>query len=348
MIRICTTLVSLGHSVLLLGREKKDSKPLENHAFEQFRLPCVFQKGKLFYLEYQLRLWWFLAFSNPDLVYSVDLDSVMPAYFWRRIKTWKWFIDCHEWFPFVPEVERRKWVQRVWLWVENVSLKNADIVITVGEAIAEQLHQNYGINVHVLRNMPIKRAIPSHSNTTDWSLPTEPFILYQGAVNEGRGLERLVRIVSQLPYHLVIAGTGDLLEELKHEVTLRNAHDKIHFLGFVSPQVLPELTRRAHIGYNVSEPVSKSYELSLNNKFFDYVHAQLPSIINDFVEYRSLCSEFQVGLLVPNEDHAIVQALDQLMNQKEVYAHLQNQCKKAIEVWNWQNESQRLNFVFQT
>jgi hypothetical protein len=117
-------------------------------------------------------------------------------------------------------------------------------------------------------------------------------------------------------------------------------------LGFIAPDNLPFLTQHARIGYNVSEPLSQSYYLSLNNKFFDYTHAQLPSIINDFEEYRSLCQEYEVGILVKNQNDDILKALNLLMNDDALYQHLKNQCNLARHVWNWQNESEVLKEIY--
>ena len=109
---------------------------------------------------------------------------------------------------------------------------------------------------------------------------------------------------------------------------------------------MPLLTERARVGYNVSEAVSKSYELSLNNKFFDYTHALLPSVINDFVEYRNLCEEFQVGVLVNPDNEEIHKALHALLTDDSLYQKYRENCKKAREVWNWQTESRILLQIY--
>jgi hypothetical protein len=60
MIRICTSLQQAGYDVCLVGRSLPDSPPLRTRPFRQHRLRCWFHRGKLFYLEYQLRLWYYL------------------------------------------------------------------------------------------------------------------------------------------------------------------------------------------------------------------------------------------------------------------------------------------------
>jgi len=348
MIRTCSVLQQNGHEILLVGRLRKDSQPLLARNFNQHRLHCFFQKGKFFYLEYNIRLFIYLLSQNTDILCSIDLDTALPGLFLKRLKNWRWIIDAHEWFPYVPEVVRRPLIQKFWLWVESKVIPSADSVYTVGEAISEQLESAYGRSVKVVRNAPfLVDSKIDHVLPENIKLPHEDFILYQGAVNEGRGLERLIEIIAQTNFHLVIAGDGDILSELKEWVADKKVEAQVHFLGFVEPRYLPALTARARVGYNVSEAVSKSYELSLNNKFFDYTHALLPSVINDFIEYRKLCRIFPVGILVNHDNIEIRNALQLLMTDDDVYLKYKNTCKLAREAWNWEIESQTLHEIFQ-
>lgn len=347
MIRTCTVMQNEGHEVMLVGRSRKDSSPIENKNFAQKRLYCYFQKGKFFYVEYNIRLFLFLLFEKCDALCSIDLDTALPGWMLKRIKKWRWIIDSHEWFPYVPEVSRRPVIQRFWLWVEARVIPAADAVYTVGSAIATELENRYDRKVLVIRNAPfLDSNSTENAEIPNFKLPSKDFILYQGAVNEGRGLERLLDIIHDTNFHLVIAGDGDVLEELKQRVRQQNISERVHFLGFVLPQFLPFLTQKARVGYNVSEAVSRSYELSLNNKFFDYTHSLLPSVINDFIEYRNLCSEFPVGILVPHENAKIKEALELLMTDDRAHEQYQENCKKAREVWNWQIESRILHEIF--
>lgn len=343
MIRTCTVLQEAGHKVCLVGRIRRDSEPLCNRSFEQIRLPCFFEKGKLFYIEYTIRLWWFFRHINPDIVCSVDLDTAMPALLWRSHKSWRWIIDAHEWFPYVPEVVRRPVIQKVWLQVEALVIPKADVVYTVGSAIATSLQQQYNRPVGVIRNTPFLQTDSELQPLPEGVvLPNAPFVLYQGALNEGRGLERLIEIIAPMHMHLVLVGSGDIEAHLKNRVQELRIDSLVHFLGFIAPDLLPSITQRARVGYNVSESVSKSYELSLNNKFFDYAHALLPAVINDFVEYRTLCGDFPVGILVSHDNPSIANALDALMNNEDQYQFHKRACENARIQWNWQRESEQL------
>lgn len=343
MNRICSTLADAGANVWLIGRSRKDSIALTDKLYQQKRLNCFFQTGKLFYTEFNIRLFFYLLFQSFDKLCSIDLDTVLPGLAVCKLKNKKHFYDAHEMFPYVPEVISRPTIQKFWMWVEKVTFKHTYKVYTVGGAIADWFQNKYNKQVSVVRNMPMISEI---SHSCDIDLPNEPFILYQGALNEGRGLEILLDVLVDTNYHLVIVGDGDLSSMLKRRTKELKLENQVHFVGFVVPSKLPSITKRAFVGYNVSENLGLSYYYSLNNKFFDYVAAELPSLVNDFPEYTKLVADFKVGLPTAYNVNAIRENLDNLYSNKITYDSLKEQCKLAKQVWNWKMESQRVIDIY--
>ena len=73
MQRICNSLSSASYEVLLLGREKADSLPLKEQQYEQHRLKLLAEKGPLFYLFFNLRL--FLYLLRPSKIHHGNLTT---------------------------------------------------------------------------------------------------------------------------------------------------------------------------------------------------------------------------------------------------------------------------------
>ena len=343
MIRICTTLCKHGHSVHLVGRKQKHSKPLMNQPYCQKRLFCFFEKGKLFYVEYNLRLFIYLLFQIFDVVCGIDLDTSLPTIAVAKLKGKKHYYDAHEWFPFVPEVITRPKVQKFWLWVERITFNHTNKAYTVSRSIAEEFEKKYQKKVALIRNMPILN-FKTQNLTEDILkvLPHDRFVLYQGALNKGRGIELLIESIQGTNIHVVIAGDGDLSQDLKNLTQQLGVDKQVTFLGFVNPLQLRDLTKRAFLGYNVSENLGLSYYYSLNNKFFDYVESELPSLINSFPEYTQLLSEYQVGVLCDYTVTSIKENLDIIYNHPEFYGQMKAQCVVAKKEWNWEIESKKL------
>ena len=63
--KTCEVLSEIGYDVLLVGRKLKKSLPIQrNYRTKRFRL--LFNKGVLFYAEYNIRLFIFLLFTKKD------------------------------------------------------------------------------------------------------------------------------------------------------------------------------------------------------------------------------------------------------------------------------------------
>ena len=95
MIRICTSLTGAGYEVLLVGRRKRNSLPLKEKSFKQKRLFCFFEKGKLFYAEYNIRLFFFLLFVKLDVICAIDLDTILPCLMISKLRSKKRVYDAH-------------------------------------------------------------------------------------------------------------------------------------------------------------------------------------------------------------------------------------------------------------
>lgn len=336
MLRICGTLASEGYEVTLVGRELKNSVPLTTRNFGQKRLYCFFTKGKLFYIEYNLRLLFWLLFQKADAVCAIDLDTLVPAYLSAKLKEQKLVYDAHEYFPFVPEVVERPFTQRVWLWVEKTFLPKCDLVYTVSASITRQFEKLYGKKVATIRNVPLKKR-------TGLEPKSETILVYQGALNMGRGLEQLISAMRHIPHKLYLYGDGDVKETLVQMVQKNEQEEQIIFKGRVSPDELWRETAKAYIGINLLENKGLNYYWSLPNKLFDYIQAGVPQVMMNFPEQLALNKEKPFGIAIENlEEETILFAINELLNNSELYTQLQNNCLTLAEELTWENESNTL------
>lgn len=338
MQKICRSLSSAGYEVELVGRQRGFSIPFTNEPFKQTRLQCIFNKGKLFYIEYNIRLLFYLTFSQFDAACAIDLDTIVPLCITGKLKGAKLVYDAHEYFTEVPEVVRRPKVQKIWQWVERIFVPQFDLIYTVSGGLAELYEQKYGKRVEVIMNVPNSQPLPSPKGEA-----RAGFILYQGALNEGRGLEHLIAAMQQIDCPLKLAGEGDLSAQLRQQVKNMRLESKITFLGYIPPVELKKITAQATIGINLVENTGLSYYYSLSNKFFDYIHASVPQVCIAFPEYEKLNKTYNVALLVG--DCSTVQisgAINRLLKDEGLYRQLQKNCEVCSHVLNWQQEEIKL------
>ncbi|MEI7980739.1 MAG: glycosyltransferase [Bacteroidota bacterium] len=215
--RSCDTLVKAGYVVILVGRLRAESKPLVPRSYGMHRMQLLFDKGALFYSEYNVRLLFFLLFQKYDLLVSNDTDT-LPANFvaYRLsliaypIKKWLKEIilpfsglrqihtprpqegdehpvdsirypsllhDCHEYFRGVPELTGRKLVTSVWKWIEDRIFPRLCYIIAVNNSVANLYTQKYNVKIQVIRNVPFRKPLTGNNNRSELNIGPEQKII---------------------------------------------------------------------------------------------------------------------------------------------------------------------------
>ena len=335
MHRICETLADAGYEVYLIGRKLPNSLPLTERLFRQVRLRCWTHKGFAFYGEFNIRLLFFLVKTHFDAVCSIDLDTLPAGWMASLLKNKKRVFDAHEYFTEVPEVVHRPTVKLFWAGVAYIMLPFYKYAYTVGPALADVFSKKYHIPFGIIRNVPY--VIP----LVEFREKYPKILLYQGALNEGRGIEALLEAMTLLPdgFTLWLAGEGDLSSDLRARAMSLKLDNRVRFLGFVAPEALKNITDQAWLGLNLLENKGASYYYSLANKFFDYVQARIPMLTMNFPEYAALNQQYEVAVLL---DHLnpkfIAEKIQELANKSDLYRSLQANCDSAALEWNWENE----------
>jgi glycosyltransferase involved in cell wall biosynthesis len=147
-------------------------------------------------------------------------------------------------------------------------------------------------------------------------------------------------------YNLKLIGDGDITSELKVLTQKLNLESRVEFVGYLNPIDISKELEISSIGLNMLIPESDNYKLSLANKFFDYMHAGLPSVNMKFQEYMNINSEHEVSILVNNyTTKDLIQAVRSLEIDKN-YKRIQQNCIEAKLLFNWENESNKLIDIF--
>jgi glycosyltransferase involved in cell wall biosynthesis len=336
MNRICTSLAENGYDVVLVGRKLKNSLPLKKEKYKQHRIRCWFNTGKLFYFEYNIRLSNFLLLKKMDAICAIDLDTIIPCYTASILKRIPRIYDAHELFTELKEVITRPAIKKFWTKIEKKTVPKFKFGYTVSDGIADEFKKRYGVEYKTIRNLPVLK-------TLDRIHPAEKFILYQGAVNEARGLEYLVPAMKMINYKLVICGDGNFMDQLKELIVTNQVAEKVELRGKLLPGKLWAISQQASIGVAFPEKEGLNQYFALPNKFFDYIHAGLPQVTVDYPEYKKINDKYHIaGLVNDISPGTIANAVNNLMADDVLLNELRQNCLKAREELNWQREESKL------
>jgi len=338
MIRICSSLALAGYHVTIVGRLLRGSIPLAVMPYHQFRIRCFFNRGFIFYAEFNFRLFCYLLYKKANLICAIDLDTIVPCYLISVVKNIYRVYDAHELFCEMKEVVSRPRIYRFWKRIEKFMAPRFPRGYTVNDLLAAEFNRLYGVNYETIRNVPYKNPQAENEPERD-----KYMVLYQGAVNEGRCFESLIPAFKTLNASLVVCGNGNFMDQARKLVRENQLEHKIQFKGWVSPEILKSYTQRAYIGVNVIENRGLNNTLSLSNRFFDYIQSALPQVCVNYPAYQQIVRQFNCAYLIEDTSTAsIVNAIETLFNDDQLYNMIRANCMKAAGVFNWTIEEQKL------
>lgn len=368
--RIACSLVNMGFEVLLTGRKLDNSVELQQRPYKTRRVSLAFNKGPLFYAEYNIRLFFFLLFKKFDIAVANDLDTLSGAFLASKIKCKKLVYDSHEYFTEVPELINRNTTRSIWLMIEKMFLPRVKYSYTVCGSIAKIYSIKYGIKMKVVRNLPVKNDNDSNSGRSFrqaqcpqvesfkmiyesdnllLKINQKKIIIYQGALNLGRGLELVIKAMKHIENAVfVIIGDGDIAAKLKALAKTEEIENKVIFTGKKPFEEIYQYTTMAHVGISLEENLGLNYYYSLPNKLFDYIQAKVPVLVSDFPEMKKIVTDYNIGIIAEKRTpEAIAAYLQNILNDQEMRTLWKENLEKAAVKLCWENEEKKLAEIFE-
>jgi len=335
--RTSLALQQAGHNVLTIGRRLSGTPKIIIRKYKVKHFGLLFKKGFLFYFFYNIRVFLYLLFHRFDLACSNDLDSLLGCRMGCFIRRKPIVYDSHELYTEVPELIGRPLIRRIWLIIESLCIRGVKYSSTVSEGIADEYNKRYGIRMAVIRNLPLRNENFGHKSA-------RPTIIYQGALNKGRGLELLIEMIKYLPcYYLMIVGTGDLELKLRKLVIKLDLVDRVEFRGRLSYDKLHVLTSKAWLGVSLEEDLGLSYRYALPNKLFDYIQAQIVVMVSNLPEMAKVVNDYGVGIVASTRDpKELADLVANFFEDKDRRAKTINNLNAAFNILVWENEKSKL------
>lgn len=348
--KICKTLIKCGYEVTLVGREKKDSNSLSERTYKTHRMKLLFEREAIFYAEFNLRLFLYLLFKPSNLLYSNDLDTLLPNFIISRLKKTPLVYDSHEYFTGVPELENNNFAKKFWIFIEKTIFPKLNHIFTVNSSIASLYKQLYNKDVKVLRNVPLKSGFIREKKRNELNLPeNKKIIILQGAgINIDRGVEELIEAMKYIENTiLLIIGGGDVIESLKAMVFEFHLNEKIMFINKLPYNEMMQYTANSDLGLTLDKNTNINYIYSLPNKLFDYILAGIPVLASNLPEVRKIVEEYKIGEIVESHNPIeIAIKINNLLNDKDKLNYYASNTILASQELCWENEENELINVF--
>jgi len=253
---------------------------------------------------------------RPSIVHGVDTDTLAVAIRVGKRTGARVIYDAGELYPDMLLANRAHVpapVLAYWRAVERRFVPQADVVVTVGEAVGGEIRRRFGVEPVVIRSVPVLEAPAGRALLRDelGLAEHQVVLLYQGLINYGRALTDVIDAVAQVPdIVFAIQGYGPLLDSVVAHARDVGVSDRVRYMGVAPMDMLHAYASGADIGDVVLENVSLNNFFAAPNKLYQYLMAGIPVLGSDFPEIRRIVSEGDCGELCdPGSEQSIVDAL---------------------------------------
>ncbi|AND73250.1 MULTISPECIES: glycosyltransferase [Enterococcus] len=282
-------------------------------------------------------------FQTSDIYHANDINTlpqtIINAKIFRRKKL---IYDSHE-----IQISRTGYNSILYYFLEKYFLKYVDTYIHENDKRAHFVEKVYGIKPKVIHNYPICYDV-NHINKVNLHEllaidESEPILLYQGGIQQDRGLENLIQAVSLLEQGtLVLIGDGRLKQTLLTLTEQLNLTDRVKFLDKVYMDNLKCYTVSATIGLQVLQNTCMNHYLASSNKLFEYIMAEVPIVACSFPEIAKVVEAWDVGEIVDSHNvQSIRLGIERLLNNNERHQTCKINCRNAKMVYNWEQEKNK-------
>ncbi len=306
-----------------------------------------------FYIKFLFLLFKALKNIKADYYFAEDIYVLPTTSFFAKHRKAKLYYNSRELYSHIGGLKDKKSVQMLISLVEKFYINKPDYVLVTGELDAEYLTHIYGItNTLLLRNLPsYKKPEEIIDFRAKYNIPENKLIvLYQGVLLKGRGIPLMLKALKELPdVVFVIIGEGIYRKEFEKEAGDLGVKNRVFFTGPVAHEKLLNYTAGADVGIALIENISLSYFYALPNKLFEYIMVEVPVLVTNLPQMKSVVENYRVGEFITNEEpEEIIRIIKKWQKSPGILENYKKNCALASKELNWQAEFDKVKKILLT
>lgn len=232
---------------------------------------------------------------------------------------------------------------------EKYVYENADGIICTTNHVADEIRKRFSISCPIL-------VAPNgvDSSVLDQCMDKEPeaennteggrLILYLGSLHHWKGIDVLIEALQYIPCASleIVGGDSERINVYREYAAKLGLENRIHFEGYVKPARRFSFMARADICVLPLKPLSVALFAS-PIKLFEYMASGTPVVASDLPSTREIIKDGISGILVPPDDpKALAEAINRLINDKELGRRLAARAKSDVREFTWENRGEKI------
>lgn len=333
---------------------EKDSLVEINDKFKIFALKGTGYRKNLSlsrYIDHRLIAWKFTKYAPrfplPDVmvVATPSYDLAYKAVTFAKKKRIPVIVDIRDRWPeefldYFPH--RLREIARLFLYPEfrmfSEAVKNATALVAIMEKLliyglkyANRPRHPYDRVFYLgcYKNSPTKELSDKLSFLKELKLKDAFVVTFLGTLRRNYDPSIMLdcaRILLNKNIHFVIAGDGELLEELKLK---SQGLPNVSITGWLDQEEIANLLAHSHIGIC---PTPQTHLEAFPNKIFNYLSAGLPVLSSLKGELQDFIERYNIGFnYKPNDKDTLVNYILKLHNDKKLYEEMSTNVKKVFD-----------------
>lgn len=239
--------------------------------------------------------------------------------------------DAHEYAPLQFE---NFWF---WRWLHAPAIRyllrqytpSAEASLTVAPLIAQRYQQEFGLKPVVVLNTPDDIALPLKTVNCE-----QIRLVHHGVSNRNRRLETMIETLALCDqryslHFILVENDPEYLQYLK-KLAGQITPGRVEFCPPLAVEEIIQHLANYDIGFCLLPPTTYNLEVSLPNKFFDYIIAGLAVCIGPSPSMVEITRQYQLGCIAPTfAPRDVAQVLNQLTTAQ--IAAMQQAARAAVK-----------------
>lgn len=233
---------------------------------------------------------WDLVVANNARTFDIAFEVAGNTPVWT---------DLHEWHP-EEQAQIRRWRALVGPYFTYLCaryLPRAALITTVAPHMSALFKERFGVESLVLPNAPRHDACtaPASIGGTD-----SVRLVFVGAAEQSRGIDTLLDAATLLPprysldLYLVQGSSNRYFDALKKRVALL---PHVRLCDPVPPSTITRTLATYDVGVYSMPIINRNVAVTIPNKFFDFVHANLAVAIGPIPQIAELVEMHGIGVV---------------------------------------------------
>lgn len=296
--------------------------------------------------------------SQPFVLHSHDFTGLYVAGNARDLlqrsasqKKIKWIHDIHEYVQGYDIIDPT--LQALGCRWEAHYYRTADNLTTVSGELSSRLTTHYDLPamgiIYNCNKIAVRHKYRGEPLRTKFGLGAEPVLVHSGSIRPGRGVDHLIGALPAIPEARLLLLTGklsDYTEGLLELAASLGVRDRILVHPLLPYDEVASFIADADVGMITHESYGNA-DVSLPNKLFDYLLAELPIVCARTTTLAQLLADWPVGqTFEPGNVAELAAATNAVIADRQQHVEALLRRSDILMSFAWETQALKLRQIY--